>query len=99
MPNAADLQGGLDDEELADIRRRAVPAIAAYRDGGCIPHELSRDVLVEMMAFLAGKPLEGIMVPMFLEDMQFDGADSGAISWGDEVSDPALEQDGVRLQK
>ena len=89
MPNAADLHGGLDDEELADIRRRAVPAIAAYRDGGCIPHELSRDVLVEMMAFLAGKPLEGIMVPMFLEDMQFDGADSGAISWGDEVSDEA----------
>ena len=42
-----------------------------------------------MMAFLAGKPLEGIMVPMFLEDMQFDGADSGAISWGDEVSDEA----------
>ena len=29
------------------------------------------------------------MVPMFLEDMQFDGADSGAISWGDEVSDEA----------
>ena len=68
---------------------RAVPAIAAYRDGGCIPHELSRDVLVEMMAFLAGKPLEGVMVPMFLEDMQFDGADSGAISWGDDVSDEA----------
>ena len=89
MPSSADLQGGLDEEELAAIRRRAVPAIAAYRDGGCIPHELPREVLVEMMAFLAGKPLEGIMVPMFLEDMQFDGADSDAISWGDEVSDEA----------
>jgi len=89
VPNAADLHGGLDEEELADIRRRAVPAIAAYRDGGCIPHALSREVLVEMMAFLAGKPLEGVMVPMFLEDMQFDGADSGTISWGDEVPDEA----------
>ena len=89
MPNSADLHGGLDDEELAAIRRRAVPAIAAYRDGGCIPHELSRDVLLEMMAFLAGTPLEGVMVPMFLEDMQFDGADSGVISWGDEVSEEA----------
>ena len=29
------------------------------------------------------------MVPMFVEDMQFDGADSGAITWGDEVSDEA----------
>ena len=43
-----------------------------------------------MMAFLAGTPLdEDVMVPMFLEDMQFDGADSGVISWGDEVSDEA----------
>ena len=82
VPNAADLHGGLDDEQVADIRRRAVPAIAAYRDSGCLPHELSRDVLVEMMAFLAGKPLEGVMVPMFVEDMQFDGADSGAIRGG-----------------
>ena len=81
--------GRPDDEELADLRRRAVPAIAAYRDGGCVPHELPRDVVVEMMAFLAGTPLEGVMVPMFLEDMQFDGADSGAISWGDEVPDEA----------
>jgi 4-hydroxyacetophenone monooxygenase len=89
VPNAVDLQGGLDGDELSDIRRRAVPAIAAYRDSGCIPHQLSRDVLVEMMAFLAGKPLEGVMVPMFLEDMQFDGADSGVISWGEEVSNEA----------
>src|SRR5947209_15978658 len=58
VPNAADLHGGLDDAERAEIRRRALPAIAAYRDGGCIPHELSRDVLVEMMAFLARAPLE-----------------------------------------
>ena len=85
MPGTMDLQGGLDDDELAELRRRAVPAIAAYRDAGSIPHELSRDVLVEMMAFLAGRPLEGVMVPMFLEDLQFDGADSGAITWGDEM--------------
>ena len=90
MPGTMDLQGGLDDDELADVRRRAVPAIAAYRDGGCVPHELPEDVVVEMMAFLAGTPLdEDVMVPMFVEDMQFDGADSGAIAWGDEVSDEA----------
>ena len=89
MPGTMDLQGGLDGEDLAAIRRRAVPAIAAYRDGGCLPYELPRDHVVEMMAFLAGTPLEGVMVPMFVEDMQFDGADSGVISWGDEVSDEA----------
>ncbi len=36
----------------AEVRRRALPAIAAYRDGGCVPHELSRELLLEMMAFL-----------------------------------------------
>ena len=89
MPNTMNLQGGLDDDVIADLRRRALPAIAAYRDGGCIPHELPRDVVVEMFAFLAGTPLEGVMVPMFVEDMQFDGADGGAISWGDEVTEDA----------
>ena len=49
----------LDDDRLADLRRRAVPAIAAYRDGGCVPHELPRDVVVEMMAFLATGPVDG----------------------------------------
>jgi 4-hydroxyacetophenone monooxygenase len=86
MPISSDPQGGLSDDDLADIRRRAVPAIAAYRDAGCVPHELPREVLLEMMAFLAGQPLEGVMVPMFLEDMQFDGADSGAVAWGDEIT-------------
>ena len=89
MPISSDPSGGLTDDELAEIRQQALPAIAAYRDGGCVPRELPREVLLEMMAFLAGKPLEGVMVPMFLEDMQFDGADSGVISWGDEVSDEA----------
>src|SRR3954447_5724023 len=48
MPGPMDLQGGLDDDVLADRRRRAVPAIAASRDGGCVPHELPQDVVVEM---------------------------------------------------
>ncbi len=55
MPGTMDLQSGLDDDVLADLRRRAVPAIAAYRDGGCVPHELPDDLVVEMFAFLAGE--------------------------------------------
>jgi len=81
-----EIQGGIPDDELADVRRRALPAIAAYRDGGCEPHRLDREFLAEMMAFLAGGPLEGPKLPMFFEDMQFDGADSRAVSWGNEVS-------------
>src|SRR4051794_27996955 len=85
MPISTDIQGGLTEEQLADVRRRAVPAIAAYRDGGCVPKELSQAVVEEMMAFLALRPLEGVLVPLFLEDLQLDGSDSGAITWGDEV--------------
>jgi 4-hydroxyacetophenone monooxygenase len=85
LPTSADYNGGLTQDEQADIRRRALPAIAAYRDGGCVPHELDDALLCEMMAFLALKPVEGRLAAMFFEDMQFAGADSRAISWGDEI--------------
>ena len=38
-----------------------------------------------MMSFLACKPLVGRIAAMMFEDMQFDGADSRAITWGDEI--------------
>jgi 4-hydroxyacetophenone monooxygenase len=85
MASSADYQAGLTVEQQADIRRRALPVVAAYRDAGCEPHALPHDLLLEMMSFLACKPLEGRIVPMMFEDMQFEGADSRAITWGDEV--------------
>jgi len=85
IASAMDYQCGLSPDEQADIRRRALSAVVTYRDGGCIPHTLSSDVLLEMMSFLACKPVEGRIVGMLFEDMQFDGADSRAITWGDEI--------------
>ena len=85
LASAMDYQSGLDPDEQADIRRRALPAVVAYRDGGCVPQTLSRDVLLEMMSFLACKPVEGRVVEMLFEDMQFDGADSRAITWSGEI--------------
>ena len=52
LANSLDFQSGMPADEQAEVRRRALPAIAAYRDAGCAPHDLSRDVLLEMMAFL-----------------------------------------------
>lgn len=80
-----DFQCGLAEETRAEIRGRALPVIAAYRDSGCQPVELARELHLEMMAFLAGRPLEGSLRDMMLEDMQFDGADARAVHWGDEV--------------
>ena len=85
LPAPTDYQGGLPAEEQADIRARALPAVVAYRDSGCEPRELSDDVLLEMMAFLACRPVQGRLADMFFEDMQFAGADSRAIAWGDEI--------------
>jgi 4-hydroxyacetophenone monooxygenase len=89
LPMSTDYQGGLSAEEQADIRARARPAVAAYRDSGCQPRELSDDVLSELMAFLACRPVTGRLADMFFEDMQFAGADSRAIAWGDEIPDDA----------
>ena len=80
-------QCGLSDEEQAEVRRRALAVIAAYRDAGCQPCELSRELLREMMVFLACRPVEGRLVPMLFEDMQFDGVDRRAITWGAELPD------------
>ena len=85
VPSSLDYQCGLTPDEQADIRRRAVPVIAAYRDGGCEPVVLSDELLHEMMAFLACKPVVGRLAAMMFEDMQFAGADSRAITWGDEI--------------
>jgi len=85
LASAMDYQCGLTEADRDEIRSRALPAIAAYRDAGCQPHPLPRDLLLEMMSFLAGKPLEGRIVPMLFEDMQFDGADSRAIAWANEI--------------
>jgi len=84
---STDFQCGLSEAERADIVQRALPVVLAYRDGGCEPVPLSRDVLLDLMEFLARRPLEGRIVPMLFEDMQFDGADSRAITWGDEIPD------------
>src|SRR5580704_17006120 len=54
-----DIQGGMSAGDMEEVRRRAIPAIAAYRDGGCVPAQLSRDTLQEIMRFLGRRPVEG----------------------------------------
>ncbi len=81
-----EFQGGIADADRAEVRRRALPVIAAYRDAGCpSPPAPSHDVIVEMMSFLACAEVAAEFVPMFLDDLHLDGADSGAVRWGSEV--------------
>jgi 4-hydroxyacetophenone monooxygenase len=83
--NSLDIQGGMPAGELAEVRRRALPAIARYRDGGCLPHELPRELLREMMSFLGRRPVEGRLAGLYFDDLQFEGGDSGAITWGGDI--------------
>ena len=79
-------QCGLSEDERAEVFRSALPAIAAYRDDGCEPVELSPELLRELMSFLAGESVPDRLAPMLFEDLQFDGVDPRAITWGDEIA-------------
>ena len=87
IASSLDFQSGMPADERAEIRRRALPVIAAYRDAGCEPPELPRALLDEMMEFLGCRPVDGSLEGMFYEDMQFEGGDTGEITWGAEISD------------
>ena len=81
-------QGLMSDEMQAEVRRRALPLIAAYRDAGCIlAPPPSTEVFHEMMEFLACGNVSADVMPMFLEDLHLDGTDVGAITWAGEISD------------
>jgi 4-hydroxyacetophenone monooxygenase len=82
---SVDIQGGMSEADCAEVRRLALPAIGAFRDAGCIPQVLSEDVLAELMEFMARQPVEGTMRAMFHQELQFDGVDSRAITWGNEI--------------
>ena len=87
MAVSLDIQGGMSEGDMAEVRRRALPAVAAYRDNGCVPVEPSRELLGEMMGFLGRRPVEGRLAGLFFDDLQFEGGDCGEVSWGDEISE------------
>ena len=77
------LQGQMPEEELAAVRKAALPVIAAYRDTGCQPHVLPKEIFSEMMEFLACQPIPARLESLLFFDLQLDGQDPGAIHWGD----------------
>jgi 4-hydroxyacetophenone monooxygenase len=85
LGSSADFQCGLTPEARADLRRRALPVIAAYRDAGCEPTPLPDELIGEMMTLFATMEIDDRMAAMFFEDMQFDGTDRRAITWGSEI--------------
>lgn len=75
-----EIQGFMPEEAKAEVRGRALEAIVAFRDGGCVlPPPPSEDLLREMMAWLVCADVPSEYVPMMLEDMELDGSDAGTV--------------------
>ena len=76
MLTTMEFQSGMREAEQAAVRDRAVAAIVDYRDDGCAPHSLPAALVGEMMEFLAARPMIDAAVPLMMEELQLDGADS-----------------------
>ncbi len=85
--------GFMDPADLAEVRRLALPAIAAYRDGGCVLPETQPDeaLLKEMMDFVAAAPLPDDVVPMMLDEMGLADPDPHRVAWRDAIPADARE--------
>lgn len=82
-----EVQGFMSEEDKSAARALALDIITDYRDRGCPePTPVPPALLKRMMDWIAAAEVADEYVPMMLEEMELDGADSRA----DElVSDPA----------
>src|ERR1700752_3338019 len=75
-----EVQGYMSEEDKAAVRKIALEVIADYRDRGCPePEPIGQELLQEMMQWLVCEPVPPEYVPMLLEEMELDGADSRAV--------------------
>jgi len=78
-----EVQGFMSEEDKAEARRRALVAITAFRDGGCVlPPPPSVELVREMMGFLACEEVPEDYVPLMLEELELDGVDARRITVG-----------------
>lgn len=80
-------QGFMDEDAKAEVRRRALPEILAYREGGCVLPAQQPDaaLLHEMMNFAGCAEIPDDVVPMMLDEMGLGDADVNRVAWADNV--------------
>ena len=92
-PQAAmlgDVQGSMSREDRAEVRRRVLQALAAYRERGCtLPAPPTPDTVHAMMSFMVGQDVPAEYVPMMMEEMALDGQDARATSGSSIASEAA----------
>jgi 4-hydroxyacetophenone monooxygenase len=72
-----EVQGYMTEEDKAEARALALEVIRQYRDRGCPePDPVAPALLHEMMTWLVCEDVPVEYVPMLMEEMELDGADS-----------------------
>ena len=73
---------GYTDEQQATIRELATAALAAYRDGGCVPAPApTDDQLLQMMEHTVGVDGMAPYLPLLEEELAYKGEDRRAPQW------------------
>jgi 4-hydroxyacetophenone monooxygenase len=87
-PGWGDTDGGMSAGDKAAMRALGLEALRAYRDRGCtLPPAPSPDTIRDMMSFVVGEEVPAEYVPMMLEEMALDGADSRNVALDDVPSE------------
>ena len=82
---------GITDQQASGIRKLALEALGAFRDGGCRPApEPSEADLRRIMEFAVGGSEMGPYVPLLEEELAHRGEDRRAPSWHKAVVAPAV---------
>jgi 4-hydroxyacetophenone monooxygenase len=81
-------QGGLTDEQQAEVRRLALETLIRFRDGGCVPAPVpSDDDVLRIMEHAVGGADMAAYLPLLEEELAHRGDDRRAPGWHkDEVA-------------
>jgi len=85
-----EVQGNLNDEQKAEVRRRALDALLDYRDRGYrLPPAPDSKAVHRMMSFLVGEEVPAEYAPMMMEELALDGHDQRRTALRVDASDLA----------
>ena len=85
-----EIQGFMSADDQATVRARALDAIRAYRDGGCVlPPPPGPELVQETMSFLVGEPVPDEYLGLLLEELELDGVDEREVAWPTEATPEA----------
>ena len=75
-------QGGLTEEQQAEIRALALDALIRFRDGGSVPAPIpDDDILLRIMEFSVGGAAMAEYLPLLEEELAYRGEDRRAPDW------------------